>query len=250
MSKIFDALRKAEQEQPIDLVPPTLETGIDAEGAHPRELQILENEFGRLSSAVQSCFAKAKEGRIVLVVGAVKREGATYVAAHLGRTLAAECGGPVLCLDANFHDPDLGRQVGVKSGLGLTDVYENGRLRDLTDVIQRGNADNLYVLTPGRKRISPVSFFSSAQFDSLLASVRRTFRYTVVDGAPILAHPDAIHLAGHTDGVILVVRHGRLKREVLRKAAETMDSVNAPVLGAVLNRRRFSIPTLIYKLIS
>ena len=52
------------------------------------------------------------------------------------------------------------------------------------------------------------------------------------------------------DGVILVVRHGRLKREVLKKATDLLESVHAPILGAVLNRRRFAIPTFLYKLIS
>jgi Mrp family chromosome partitioning ATPase len=249
MSKIFDALRKAEQE-PVELVATPEPSGLREEGVHPRRLRILEHEFGRLSSAVQSAFPRAREGRVLLIVGAVQREGSSYVAAHLARTLAADCGGPVLCLDANFHDPAIAKLVGLHPGLGLADIYENGRPRDLSEILQRGDARNLYVLTPGRRRIAPVAFFGSSQFEALLASMRRNFLYAVMDGPPILAHPDAIHLAARADGVILVVRHGRLKRQVLQKAIETLESVHAPILGAVLNRRRFAIPDLVYKLVS
>lgn len=249
MSKIFDALRKAEQE-PLDLIAPPVEPELQRDVAMPRDVRTLEAEFGRLGSAVQSYFAKSKDGRIVLVVGAREREGATYVASHLGRTLAVEGGSAVLCLDANFRSPGLARHTGAKSGLGMSDVAETRMPRDLTDVIQRGDVANLYVLPSGRKRISPVSFFDNPQFDLILAGLRRNFRYTVVDGAPLLAHPDSMHLATRADGVILVVRHGRLKREVLKKAVDLLESVHAPILGVVLNRRRFAIPTFLYKLIS
>ena len=249
MSKIFDALRKAEQE-PLELIASAAEPELQRDLSLPRDVRTLDAEFGRLGSAVQSCFAKSKEGRIVLVVGAAEREGSTYVAANLGRTLAADSGGAVLCLDANFRSPGLARHTGAKSGLGMSDVAETRGPRELTDVIQRGDVANLYVLPSGHKRISPVSFLDSPQFDAILVGLRRTFRYTIIDGAPLLAHPDSMHLAARADGVILVVRQGRLKREVLKKATNMLESVHAPILGAVLNRRRFAIPTFLYKLIS
>ncbi len=246
MSKIFDALRKAEPGS-MDLLPPALETELRQAAAPPREQRHLEAEFGRLVSAVLGAFTKSKEGKVVLVVGAAAREGATYVTANLGRVLAAVAGGSILGLDANFHAPDLARHLGAKSGLGLSDVLENGHNRDLGDVVQRGDTPNLFVVTPGRKR---TPLFDTPEFEALLASARRSFRFTLVDGPPLLAHPDSIHLAARADGVILVVRQGRLKREVLQKATEMIQSVQAPILGAVLNRRRFVIPNLVYKLIS
>ena len=249
MSKIFDALRKMEQDS-ADLVVPPLGPDLPTSEAHPRQARLLEAEFGRLGSALLSSFTKSQEGRIVLVVGAVEREGASYVTSHLGRELAAACGGSVLCVDGNFHDPTLARHAGVQPGLGLTDVGENGYSRELSSVIQRGDTNNLFVLTPGRRRTSAVAFFDSPQFDAILQSARRSFRFTLIDGPPLLAHPDSIHLAARVDGVLLVVRQGRLKREVLQKAVEPLQSLKVPILGAVLNRRRFTIPGFVYKLIS
>ena len=249
MSKIFDALRKAEQEpNPLALGE---ERRVLEEGAQtPRNLRVFEREFGSLSSAIQSYCPKGKTGSAILVVGCVEREGATYVTTNLGRVLASTAGAPVLCLDGNFHDPAIARAFQATAGLGLADVYDNGRARDVSDLLRAGDVSNLYFLSTGKRRIAPVAFFDSSEFEALLGSLRRTFRFIVIDTAPLLKSPDAIHLASHVDGVVLVVRYKHLKREVIRKGIEMIESINAPVIGAVLNRRKFAIPTLIYKLIS
>jgi len=249
MSKIFEALRKAEQEPNPLMRRDTLPPAPPPQG-HPRDQRLLDLEFGRLSSAVQSCFPKAKTGKVMLVVGCVEREGATYVAASLSRMLARTTGEPVLCLDANFHDPALSRASMGHDGLGLADIYDNGQPRDVSPMLRSGDVKNLYILGTGRARIVPGSLFDSPEFDALLTSFRRTFRFVIMDGAPLLKHPDSIHLAARCDGVLFVVRYKHLKREVIRKGIEMIESVNAPILGAVLNRRKFAIPDLIHKLIT
>lgn len=248
MSKIFDALRKAEQE-PNPLTP-SEPTRLPEAAPLSRDQRLREIEFGRLSSALQSCFPRATSGKVLLVVGCTEREGATYVAANLARTLARTTGEPVLCLDGNYHDPAVTRSVQGADALGLADVYQNGRPRDVSTLLRPGDVSNLYILGVGRTRIVPGAFFDSPEFDALLASFRRTFRFVVMDGAPLLKHADSLHLAARCDGVVLVVRHRHLKREVIRKAIDMVESVNAPILGAVLNRRKFAIPTLVYKFIS
>ena len=248
MSKIFDALRKAEAE-PNPLAPQERPIVFER-GAHPRVRRKFEREFGALSSRIQSYFPNAKSGKVILVVGCAEREGATYVSANLGRMLAATAGDPVLCLDANFHDPALSRGFQVDGGLGLSDVYDNGRPRDLSAILQPGDTSNLFLLSTGKRRVAPVSFIDSPEFEALLTALRRTFRFVVVDGPPVLKYPDAIHLAARADGVVFVVRYKHLKREVIRKGIEMLASINAPLLGAVLNRRKFAIPALVYKVIS
>jgi Mrp family chromosome partitioning ATPase len=249
MSKIFDALRKAEHE-PRSLEVLSEQALAPEKELHPRRMQVFDREFGYLSNAIQSGSPQSKSGRIILVVGCVEREGTTYVGSNLSRVLARDAGLPVLFMDANYHDPSLARTFRVSAKLGLADVYENGRPRDLSTIIEPADTTQLYLLGTGARRIGPAAFFSSSQFGAIIASVRRTFRFVVVDGPPLMKYPDSIHLAAHVDGVVIVVRQKNLKREVIRKGIEMIESVNTPVLGAVLNRRRFAIPSLIYKIFS
>ncbi len=249
MSKIFDALRKAEQTSTIVEVTP--EASIDpAATAQPRRERVVETEFGYLANSIQSCFPSSSFGRVIMVVGCAPREGCTYVASNLARVLARSVGAPVLYMDANFHDPSMDKEFGVRQQLGLSDVYSNGKPRDLSTIIQPGDTEQLFALGTGSNRVSPAAFFSSKQFEGILSSVRKVFRYTVIDAAPLLKYPDPIHLASRVDGVVMVVRYKRLKRQVIRKGLELIESVDSPVLGAVLNRRKFSIPDLIYRMVS
>jgi Mrp family chromosome partitioning ATPase len=132
----------------------------------------------------------------------------------------------------------------------LSDLYASKRIDDLSKTIQATETSHLYVLSSGRSRVSPVALFDSEDFRRISVSLRRTFRFVIVDGPPLLKHPDALQLARHVDGVVLVVRQKRLTREVVRKGIEQLQAIHAPLIGAILNQRRFAIPTLIYKLIS
>jgi capsular exopolysaccharide synthesis family protein len=249
MSKIFDALRKAERDSGMIALTPEAQVE-PAATLQPRHVRLFETEFGYLANSIQSCFASSSHGRIILVVGCAQREGCTYVASNLARVLARSVGTPILYIDGNFHDPSLHKEFAARNELGLSDAYSNGRPRDLASIVQPSDTDQLYLLGTGTQRISPAAFFGGAQFTGILTSVRRAFGYTVIDAPPLMKYPDSIHLAQRVDGVVMVVRHKRLKRQVIRKGLELIESVNAPVLGVVLNRRKFSIPDLIYKMVS
>ena len=246
MSKIFDALRKAEKDTGLVALAP----GARLETAPSRPTRVLDSEFAYLANSIESCFPNAKTGRVIMVVGCAAGEGCSYVAAHLSRVLARSVGMPVLYLDGNFHDPSADKLFGLRQDLGIADVYANGKPRDLASIIQLGDTEQLYVLGTGSRRVTPAAFFSSSQFAGILSSLRRVFRFTVIDAPALMKHPDSIHLASRVDGVVMVVRYKHLKREVIRKGLEMLEGSGVPVLGAVLNRRKFAIPDLIYKIVS
>jgi len=248
VSKIFDALRKAELE-PNPFVEPATPPGKIVR-SHPRRVRIFEREFGQLSNAVQGYFPRTASGKLVLVLGCVEGEGASYIAANLSRTLAKTTGAPILYLDGNFHDPGLRENFPIGSERGLSDLFANWNIQALSQSIQTTDTTHLYALPAGQSRVSPVALFDSDEFQRVQVSLRRTFKFVIVDGSPILKYPDSLRLASHVDGVVLVVRQGHLTREVIRKGIEQLETVHAPLIGAILNRRRFAIPTLIYKLIS
>ena len=248
MSRIFDALRKAELEPNPFMEQTVTQGGLVAR--HPRRRRIFEREFGSLSNAVQGYFPRATSGKIVLVLGCVEGEGASYVSANLSRTLAKTSGAPILYMDGDYHSPGLQENFSSSPSFGLSDVVASGDLNSVSRAIHTADTTHLYILPGGKQRVSPSALFDSEDFMTIQTSLRRTFKYVIVDGPPVLKHPEALKLAAHVDGVVLVVRQGHLKREVVRKAIEQLQAVNAPLIGATLNRRRFAIPTLIYKLIS
>ena len=67
----------------------------------------------------------------------------------------------------------------------------------------------------------------------------RHFTTSVADvwcaSPPLLPVTDAAVLARQADGAVLVVRHGKTRREQVTRALEALQSVDAKLLGTVLN---------------
>jgi Mrp family chromosome partitioning ATPase len=57
----------------------------------------------------------------------------------------------------------------------------------------------------------------------------------VIDTPPLTAVPDAFPLLGKVDGVIIVGRVGRNRRDVAQRLHETLTGAGAPLLGVVAN---------------
>jgi Mrp family chromosome partitioning ATPase len=62
------------------------------------------------------------------------------------------------------------------------------------------------------------------------------FDYVVIDSPPLLAVTDALVLSTLVDGTVLVVKAEATAKEVLQKAHKSLQSVNARVLGALINQ--------------
>ena len=62
------------------------------------------------------------------------------------------------------------------------------------------------------------------------------FDYVLIDTPPLESVADALRIATHADGVVLVVRSGRTSRKLVADAAEKLRRTGAPILGVVLSR--------------
>ena len=73
------------------------------------------------------------------------------------------------------------------------------------------------------------------------------YSFIVFDSAPSLAASETGPLAAGTDGVVLVVRANRVRREIVQKAVHLLTKARCRVLGVVLNDRRYPIPVFLYR---
>ena len=93
----------------------------------------------------------------------------------------------------------------------------------------------------------PNGSLNPARLRSRIAELRDEFDYVLVDTPAIHLYGDAVLLGQLTDGIILVVGSNTTRRESARLAKESIEAAQVPVLGAVLNRRTFPIPEMIYQ---
>jgi Mrp family chromosome partitioning ATPase len=75
-----------------------------------------------------------------------------------------------------------------------------------------------------------------------LRAVRSRFDYVVFDTPPVLPVTDATITGRLVDGVVLVLRAGKVTREVARACRDRLRQADVRILGVVLNRFRMHGP--------
>ena len=91
------------------------------------------------------------------------------------------------------------------------------------------------MLVCGPKPPNPAELLDSQAMRDLLEKARGKYDRIVIDSPPVLAVADASIVAGISDGVILVVKAAANPRKLAVRAREQLESVNARILGGVLN---------------
>lgn len=237
MSKIYEALKKAEQDrertrsQPTPSTPTTLVNRDDA--------NTTEEEYQKLRASLVS-IAVPSGLHTVLVTAPNHREGATTVAVGLACALGRERESRVLLVEGNWRTPSFRRVLPLTSDSGLVDSASGRaapealatRLEDL----------NISVIPAGETLSQAIDL---DVVDNLLARLRSQFDFIVVDGPPVNSYADASVLATKVDGVILVVEADQTPVVEAENAKRQLGKVGARILGVVLNRRRSYIPAFI-----
>jgi Mrp family chromosome partitioning ATPase len=75
----------------------------------------------------------------------------------------------------------------------------------------------------------------SDAMERLLAETKSAYDLVVIDTPPLTAVSDAFPLLRKVDGVIIVGRVGRNRRDVAQRLHETLSGVGAPLLGVIAN---------------
>jgi protein-tyrosine kinase len=252
MSRIYDALKKAEQEARGAAVrppagdepaaPPSTADMARAEGnwgiVPPEALKELSTVRRVLESRVQdrSRFA-------VGVVSSVAGEGATTVLLGFARTLVVDARLRILLVDADDEGRELSRVWGQADAAGWTNLASPGQV---AGAIVRTSVANLDLLPYG-SRLE----MSGAQAGEFLIEAARVvaqqYDYVLFDCGSILGTPTSRYLTGAMDGVLMVVHASGTRREICQKAVAELQKAQATILGVILNRRRYLIPEAIYK---
>ena len=268
MSKISKAMDKAERENErgrFDEPDGTKASGFvvdqpDSEGVRgeavtarrtppPRTAEPLTppesfEEYHGLASEIYLALPDVRS-RVIMVTSAVDAEGTSTVSREFAETLAVSNAVDTLLIDANLRKPGHHRALRVQQDPGLTDAVLGGT--PLSQCIQTTQVPHLSLLAAGRRVVAPPRVFTDPTIDGVIGSIRRNFPLTIIDMPPVLSFSEGLQLSGRVDGVVLVIRAGRTKRQLVELAAEQLRGAGANILGTVLNRRRFYIPRMIYE---
>jgi Mrp family chromosome partitioning ATPase len=274
MSKIYEALRRHEQELSGDgvhrpdgamlandddasvidepsLQQPDVSGRSQVGGRHLGEVSVrvgkflvANREMQTLYRSVAPLIGAVQRGAMIMFSSAHPGEGKTTVCGSYAATLAQNFGKSVLILDAD-RGHTLTRQWGTQKNVAIAELEESS---EAIAFLQAGKR----VGTRGSISVIPIG---SAGADSpelaLVASIKDkladTFNYILIDAPSAADASWSPSIASMTDGVVLVVEAERTRWPVALNAKQEFESSGAKVIGVFLNKRRFYIPPRIYR---
>ena len=269
MSRVHDALRRAEQS-----APPVVDNRSDASIAAAMTATIVEHSqparvgsgllseveevpfnpapgahlisvtSDRLSDAPSEEFRTLRTRmnhlqslqpiRTVLVTSASPGEGKSFTATNWALAEAQLADNPTLLADFDFRRPVIHSHFDMNRTPGVTD-YLQGKA-ELRDIIKRIAGMNLYVMSAGESVVNPLELLNLARCKQLIEEVTKFFNWVIIDTPPLLLAADANLLGTYCHGILLVVRVGSTTIDSVTHAMQSLCENN--VLGVVANCAR------------
>jgi polysaccharide biosynthesis transport protein len=208
-------------------------SGVSAHRSRLEADPVFADAFRTLRTALLHCSPDCAP-QMFMVTSPQRGEGKTTVAVGLAMALAHRGAGDVLLVDADLRRPTLHEVFGVRTTPGLANFL--AAEADMPEVIRPTSTSNLYIVPAGRNSATLADLVASPRLASTLDILAGRFNYILFDTTPLLGVSDALSLAPHVGGAVLVLRHGHANREAARHAVRLLATIGTPLLGVILNR--------------
>jgi succinoglycan biosynthesis transport protein ExoP len=180
-------------------------------------------------------FSSLERGPILLVTSAGPTEGKSITVANLGITMA-QSGSKTLIIDCDLRKPRMHRIFNIPAtGNGLTDMIANLETNGTRITIKRTKIENLDLIPCGKIPPNPSELLGSERTKILLKALAKKYDKILIDSPPVNVVTDPVILSQIAEGVIIIIRAGETRREVVRRARDQLRDVGANILGGVLN---------------
>ena len=173
------------------------------------------------------------EVRSILITSAAPGEGKSTLSSNLA-TVMAQGGKRTILIDSDLRKPKQHRTFGVMNMQGLSNLFLGSANNSVDVAIAPTAVDSLSLIPSGSLPPNPSELLYSRRAGEIIQLAEQAADIVVIDAPPVTIMTDAIALARHVDGVILVVRFGQTKQRTLIQAVESLRQIDAKILGFVL----------------
>jgi capsular exopolysaccharide synthesis family protein len=168
--------------------------------------------------------------RTLVVTSPTANEGKSVTIANLAVT-TAQGGRRTILVDCDLRRPSLHSIFGVNNDAGLTTMILD---ETATSSLQPTSVENLSLLTSGPLPPNPADLLGSRHVERVLEQLLEEADIVLLDAPPVLGFTDAAVLGARVDGVLLVLRAGKTKREHAERAKVQLERANVRIIGVTL----------------
>jgi len=177
-------------------------------------------------------FSAAGEKKVLLMTSSLPGEGKSTLVSNLA-VMLAYAGKKVVLIDADMRRPILHRIFDMDKEPGLSNVLVGAATID--EVLKDSTVPGLEVVGAGPIPPNQAELLQSDAMNELIEILRDRYDFVLFDTPPVCSVTDSVVLSLKVDGTLLVVRAGKTSRYALRTAARCLRTVNAPIMGVLMN---------------
>ena len=205
--------------------------------------QLQAESFRRLRTNIFSPVSN-HEIKTILVTSPVRQDGRTTITANLG-VIMSQGNRNVVIVDADFRESKMHEVFDLENENGLGNVLD-GKVK-LTDAVQKTAYPRLSVVTSGTKPLN-TEMLDSPEMMKVLEELGEKFDVVLLDSPSSVSVTDPAVLAPKVDAVMLVVRHGWVRREAMQYTMRNLRGVGAKMLGVITNRTELGTSSRLLRL--
>jgi non-specific protein-tyrosine kinase len=144
----------------------------------------------------------------------------------------------VVLVDANLSDPVIHQHFDLADQRGLSDLLLDPD-KDFRSTLVRWSK-HLSILTSGSGSEdefgSSFELLASDRMGELIREIEKEAEIVIISAPPILSSANTFVLASYVDGVIILAREGRTRRERVVDAVDSLRELEINMVGAVLDQ--------------
>jgi capsular exopolysaccharide synthesis family protein len=210
-----------------------LDTTLPAElVAHQQPRSVPAEEYRELRTALLLSTAGGAPRRLLLT-SSQPGEGKTTTTCNLAISLA-HAGKKVLLVDGDMRRPRLDGIFAKEGSPGLANYLAGSA--PWQELTLDTEVPNLWLLPSGPVPPNPAELFAGDLYGQMANEVLDSFDLMLVDSPPIDPVVDALMLAQHADGIVVVVRASATPHHAVSRARRKLEEVRGRLLGIVLNQ--------------
>jgi capsular exopolysaccharide synthesis family protein len=196
-------------------------------------------EFRRVYARVTGR-SQPEKLRTLLFTSAERGEGKTTSSVLFSLVSSLHQGARTCIVDADLHRPRLDQMLDVPREPGLAEVLAENF--PIESCIKTTRHENLKVIPAGARRPYPSELLQPDALAATIGKLRLLFDIIVIDAPPLLPVSDPAILSREVDGVVLVVRAGKTRRDVILRGKKILEDVGANVIGVIVNNADDVLP--------
>ena len=178
--------------------------------------------------------------RTLLFTSAERGEGKTTSSVLFSMVSAMHQGARTCLVDADLHRPRIDQMLDVPREPGLAEILAENYA--IESCIKSTRHESLKVIPAGGRRPYPSELLQPDALAATIGKLRLLFDLIVIDAPPLLPVSDPAILSREVDGVVLVVRAGRTRRDVVLRGKKILEDVGAHMIGVVVNNADDVLP--------